>query len=145
MRQKLSRKLQSILSCIFWALHVTLADSGCLRGRGENSKKGTCCMQWGTSVQKVVRHITASCPLEGRLRGHFTTFFLHIKGTLDGTLPCFIYHRGIRAPGGAISSPAPSLSPPVSCEIETLRRKANNSDMMPLSQTFESAEACRVS
>ncbi len=35
------------------ASSVALADSGCLRGRREKSAKGTCCMWWSTSAQKV--------------------------------------------------------------------------------------------
>lgn len=32
-----------------------MVDSACLRGRGEKTnKKGTSCVQWGTSVQKVM-------------------------------------------------------------------------------------------
>ncbi len=77
-------------------------------------------MQWGTSMQRVVGHVTAFCPSEGHPRGHFTMFCAierHIKralyhvlstcGTLGGTLPhsvhcegtlegissCYIHHR----------------------------------------------------
>ncbi len=35
---------------------ASLAGSGCLTARGENSKKSTCCWRWGTSTQKVVGH-----------------------------------------------------------------------------------------
>ncbi len=74
-------------SAITHSVLETLADSGFLRGRCKKRKKGT-------SVQKVIRHVTVFCPPEGHPRGHFTTFFLHREGTLEGTLPCFVQWKG---------------------------------------------------
>ncbi len=51
----------------------SLADSGCLGDGVQIRKKGICRM-W---------------------RGHFT-MFVHWKGTLEGTLSCFIYHGSIQ-------------------------------------------------
>ncbi len=45
-----------------------MVNSGCLMGRGENSKKGTRCEPWGISEQKVVGHLIMFCPLEGHPR-----------------------------------------------------------------------------
>lgn len=42
----------------------TVADSGCLRGRGENDRKSISCKRRGTSVQKG--HFTTFCPLDPR-------------------------------------------------------------------------------
>lgn len=64
-------------------------DSGSLRGMGWKSLKGTSCMRWGSSGQKVRIYLSLSghffvtfVSLEGQPRGHCIIFFL-------------IYHRGI--------------------------------------------------
>ncbi len=97
-----------LLCCYLIKHKLALAGSGCLRGRGGNSKKGTCCMWWGTSVQNVVGHVTAFCPAEGHPRGQFTIFCpmeRHIRGHFTmfcslvrhpkGTLPHFNKWKGI--------------------------------------------------
>ncbi len=88
-------------------------------GQGQKQGKGHLLYAVGQQRANSCWHVTVFCPLEGRLRGHFTTFFLHRKGTLKGTSSCFIYHRGIqegtfaaffsnlRAPRWAIAPPAP--------------------------------------
>ncbi len=60
----------------------TLVDSQCLRGRGENSKKGICCMWWGTSKQKVVWDFTTFyLPQEDPIR-HFHSIFSNIRAPI---------------------------------------------------------------
>ncbi len=56
-------------------LSLEMADSRCLKGIDEDSKKGTC-MRWGTSVQKVIRHAIGFCPLEGHPRRRFIMLYL---------------------------------------------------------------------
>ncbi len=57
-------------------LHVRSTEW--LRGRSENSKKGICCMSWGTSG-----HFTACCSPEGHIEStlpHFSAQEGHPKG-----------------------------------------------------------------
>ncbi len=70
-----------------------LVDSGCLMGRGVNSKKGTHCLRCGTSVQKLSGHFPTFCPMERHPWVHFT-MFVYRKGTLEGGLSCFMYWKG---------------------------------------------------
>ncbi len=74
------------------ALSKLLVDSGCLMGRGENSKEGTYFLQWGTSVQKVVRHFTTFCLMERLPWGHFTMFCLQEGHRRKHFIMFFLWH-----------------------------------------------------
>ncbi len=93
----------------------SLADSGCLTGRGKNSKNGNYYLRWCSSVQKVVghfttycpmeRHFTIYCPLEGHSRKCFIVFFLpwgHARGHFYSIFST-LGHRGGNCPYCSLS------------------------------------------
>ena len=100
-----------------WCIHsvpllTSVADAGCLRGRGKKNKKGTSmqevmishCLHWKGNLEGIL-----SCFVhwKGNLEGilsHFVHWkgnlevtlsrFVHWKGKPEGNLPCFLQRKG---------------------------------------------------
>ena len=100
------------------------ADSGYLRGRGENNIKGAPVnrnSQWREGTSSRFLHWRSR--LEGTLID-----FLHWKGTTGGTLSCFLFFSNVLLKhggtgGGITHSVQPPLSPSVKGRIKRRKRR----------------------
>lgn len=52
-------KFEEIIMISYLLINTTVADSGCVTGRGETITKGTSCIRWGASAQKIMIHLRA--------------------------------------------------------------------------------------